>query len=159
MLTLAALVLAFWMVMIGPVAVWRVLAHGTTTVWDHTEYPGRELAPSLDSQPWPLAAEFMAPPQVSLEGGSAVLDQVLAEHGTISFLVVAEGEIVYEWYAPDHGPTTPSMLLSVSKSLFSLMAGAAVDDGLLNADVPIGEWIPELGDGGFGAIPGRHRLG
>ena len=60
--TLAALVgvfvvaMAAWAFAIEPTSVWRVLTHGTTTVWDHLSYPDRDLEASTDPQPWPRAA-------------------------------------------------------------------------------------------------------
>ena len=151
LLGLALAVLAFWVVMIGPVAVWRVITHGTTTVWDHLEYPGRELSPSPHPRPWPMASNPIGLPDVRIEGVDVPLESELGERDTLAFLVVSDGEIVYEWYAPDHGPETPSMLFSVSKSIFSLMVGAAVDDGLLNDRDPVSAWVPELEDRGFTA--------
>lgn len=149
-LGLAALLIAFWMVMIGPVAVWRVITHGTTTVWDHLAYPGRQLSPSPEPQPWTVASVPMSPPQVTVEGVTAPLDRVLAERDALSFLVVADGEIVYEWYAPGHGPHVPSMLFSVSKSILSLLVGAAIDDGVFGPSTePVSVWVPELGERGF----------
>lgn len=148
-LGIGALVLSVWMVVIGPVAVWRVITHGTTTVWDHLEYPGRELTPSSELRPWPQSPTPMVLPDARIDGKTTRMTTVLAERDSLAFLVVSDGVIVYEWYAPGHGPEVPSMLFSVSKSIFSLLVGAAVDDGLLNSDDPVSEWIPELGPRGF----------
>ncbi|HEX6947120.1 MAG TPA: serine hydrolase [Acidimicrobiia bacterium] len=149
MLAVAVLVVVVWALAIGTVAVWRVITHGTTTVWDHLEYPGRDLSPSPDPRPWVVAATPMTLPVVEISGETMPLESILAERDTLSFLVVSDGEIVYEWYAPDHGRETPSMLFSVSKSVFSLMVGAAVHDGLLNTEDPLSTWVPELGERGF----------
>jgi len=149
-LVLAVIVLAAWSLAIGPVAVWRVLTHGTTTVWDHLEYPGRELSPSASPDPWPLAADPMSPPDVVVEGAAVPLVSLLADRDTLAFLVVDQGEVAYEWYAPGHGSDTPSMVFSVTKSIFSLLLGAAIDDGLIgSAADPVTLWVPELADRGF----------
>lgn len=147
------IVLGAWAIVIGPVSVWRVLTHGTTTVWDHLEYPGRELSPSDSRGPWPLAADPMSPPDVVVEGASVSLASLLGDRGTLAFLVIDHGELTYEWYAPDHGSATPSMVFSVTKSILSLLLGAAIDDGLIgSASDPVTRWVPELTDRGYEAV-------
>jgi len=150
---LAVVALAGWSVAIGPVAVWRVLAHGTTTVWDHSEYPGRELHPSPHPDPWPVAAEPMQPPDVVVDGAPVPLVSLLAGRDTLAFLVIDGGELAYEWYAPDHRADEPSMVFLVTKSVFSLLLGAAIDDGLIGSvhDL-VTVSVPELAEGGFDAV-------
>lgn len=150
---LAVVVLGAWSIFIGPTSVWRVLTHGTTTVWDHLEYPGRELVPSASPDPWPAAADAMSLPDVVVEGATVPLESVFADRGTLAFVVVDDGELTYEWYAPGHGPATPSMVFSVTKSIFSLLLGAAVDDGVIgSAAGPVTRWVPELADRGFDGV-------
>lgn len=149
----AAIVLGAWSIFIGPTSVWRVLTHGTTTVWDHLEYPGRELAPSASPDPWPAAADPMPLPDVVVEGATVPLESVFADRGTLAFVVVDDGELTYEWYAPGHGSDTPSMVFSVTKSIFSLLLGAAVDDGVIgSASDPVTRWVPELAGRGFEGV-------
>lgn len=149
-LGLAVVLIAVWSFAIGPVAVARVITHGTTTVWDHLEYPGRELRPSTDPQPWPMAADPMSPPNVVVEGAEVPLESVLADRDTLAFVVVNDGELAYEWYAPGHSADTPSMVFSVSKSILSLLIGAAIDDGLIDSvNDSVTVWLPELTERGF----------
>lgn len=132
---------------------WRVMTHGTTTVWDHLEYPGRELTPSPRPEPWPVAAEPVQPPDVLVEGETLKFTSLLADRDTLAFVIVDNGVLVYEWYAPDHGPETPSMVFSVTKSIFSLLLGAAIDDGLIaSVGDPVTLYLPELAGRGFDAV-------
>jgi CubicO group peptidase (beta-lactamase class C family) len=150
---LAAVVLAGWSISIGPAAVWRVLTHGTTTVWDHLEYPGRELRPSPHPDRWPVSAEPLQPPDVLVEGAAVPFVSLLADRDTLAFLVIDGGELVYEWYASDHGADEPSMVFSVTKSIFSLLLGAAINDGLIGSvDDAVSVYVPELADSGFDAV-------
>jgi CubicO group peptidase (beta-lactamase class C family) len=150
---LAMIALGAWSITIGPVAVWRVLNHGTTTVWDHLEYPGRELSPSTSPDSWPLAADPMSPPEVVVEGAAVPLVSLLADRDTLALLVLANGELAYEWYAPGHRSDTSVMVFSVTKSIFSLLLGAAIDDGWVgSAADPVTLWVPELRDRGFEAL-------
>lgn len=144
--------LSAWAVAIGPVEVWRVVTHGTTTVWDHFDYPGRDLEASPQPQPWP--EDPRAVPTVILEGGSPTpVDQVLADTDSLSLVVIRDGAVRYEWHAPDHNASTPSMLFSVSKSIVSLLVGAAIDDGLIGpVDDSVTDYLPELARGGFDRV-------
>lgn len=149
--TLFLLALAAWAVAIGPEAMWRVLTHGTTTVWDHLEYPGRTTMPAPQARPWTTTPG--TDPTVTLSGEAQPVGSVLAEHDSLAMVVVHEGSVVYEWYAPDHGEAQPSMLFSVTKSITSLLVGAAVDDGLIGSvDDPVTDYVPELASGGFGIV-------
>jgi CubicO group peptidase (beta-lactamase class C family) len=148
---LVVMVMLAWSIAIGPEAVWRILQHGTTTVWDHTEYLGREIAASPDPQPWgvlpPDEVEISA---IDIEGESWYLEDALRQHDTLAFVVIEDGALAYEWYRDDHGPAVPSMLFSVSKSITSLLVGAAIDDGLVGSVTdPVTAYLPELADSGF----------
>lgn len=146
-----------WAWALGPDAWWRVVTHGTTTVWDHLDYPGRSTAPSPEPQPWRVAEG--PEPVVTRDGEPQPIGAVLAEHDGLAMVVVREGTIVYEWYAPDHDATTPSMVFSVTKSITSLLIGAAIDDGLIGSvGDPVTEYIPELAAAGFDAVTIENAL-
>ena len=92
---------------------------------------------------------------------SARLDamrDVLAERGTKGLLVVRGDRIVYEWYAPDHGPEKPHYTASLAKALvggMSLML--ALNDGRMAADDPAWKHIPAWeGDAERSKITIRH---
>lgn len=139
-------------------AVWRVITHGTTTVWDHEEYPGRALAPSRAPSEWVVDTAEL-PATVMLDGEETLLEQVLVDTRTLSFLVVTDGRIVHEWYAEGHDPEREVMLFSVTKSILSLLIGAAIDDGILGAvDTPVTEYLPELAGHGFADVTLEHLL-
>jgi CubicO group peptidase (beta-lactamase class C family) len=154
---LGALVVLFvgamgaWAWAIGPDAWWRVVTNGTTTVWDHLHYPGRATMPSPDPEPWAMAEG--PEPVVTLDGAVRPVGEVMAEHDGLAMVVVRSGDIVYEWYAPGHDAATASMLFSVTKSITSLLVGAAIEDGFIgSADDPVTDYIPELAAGGFDAV-------
>ena len=149
-LGLAGALLVVWSFAIGPVSVWRVLSHGTTTVWDHLEYPVNDIKPADTNDPWFVSVDPVTPPDVTVDGRPVSLVSVLGENRSLAFIVVNDGSLVYEWYADGHGVGTPSMVFSVTKSILSLLIGAAIDDGLIgSAADPVTEWVPELADRGF----------
>lgn len=145
-------VITLFMVMLlamGPVVSWQLLTHGPTTVWDHLEYPTRTLEPSPEPFPWPEATDTEL---ASLPGG-ATLAETVAMGDTLAFLVIHDGQIVGEWYRQDHGPETPSMLFSASKSILSLLIGAAIEDGLVSSvDALVTDYVPELAARGFDSV-------
>ncbi len=157
LVALLAVAIGAWAVAIGPDAVWRVVTHGTTTVWDHLDYPGRATTASPNPTPWPVAEG--GEPVVTIEGGTQPVGEVLAERGGLALVVVHDGAIVYEWYAADHGPTTASMVFSVTKSITSLLVGAAIDDGLVGSvEDPVTAYIPELADAGYDSVTIQDAL-
>lgn len=145
------LALAVWAFAIGPEAMWRVLTHGTTTVWDHLEYPGRTTMPAPQPRQW--MTKPGTEPTVTLFGDARPVGTVLAEHDGLAMLVVHDGSIAYEWYAPDHGEAKSSMLFSVTKSITSLLVGAAIADGHIGSvDDPVTDYVRELSSGGFDTV-------
>ncbi len=155
--TLVSLALGAWAWAIGPDAMWRVLTHGTTTVWDHLEYPGRSTSAAPEPRPWPVGAAVE--PTVAVEGVDQPIDDVLAERDGLAMVIVRDGEIVHEWYAPGHDPASSSMLFSVSKSITSLLVGAAIEDGLIGSvDDPVSEYLPEMARRGWDAVTIRDAL-
>lgn len=67
----------------------------------------------------------------------------LAERATKAFLVVKNDRIVYEWYAPDHGPSQRHYTASLAKALVggvSLLV--ALNDERIGVDDPAWKYIP-----------------
>lgn len=149
----AIALLVAWSIAIGPDAVRNLLTHGDTTVWDHLRYPGRDFEASAEAAPWSAAGAPLVSPTVDVDGVERDLAEVLEGSGTLGFVVVDRGGLAYEWYADDHGADRTSMLFSATKSILSLLIGAAIDDGLIaSVEDPVTAYIPELRAAGFGAV-------
>lgn len=161
LLGLILLVLVVWMIIAGPVTVWRVLRYGDTNIDDFSHYPGREL--EAGPAPFQFArAEGelrLAPEELAVFGAGDDLASLLEANDTIALLVVKDEAIVYERYFQEHTPASLSQLFSVSKSVTSALVGMAIDDGLF-ADVeqPITTYIPELSAAGFDGVTLHHLL-
>lgn len=152
-LGLALAVVGIWMLFIGPVSVFRIITNGTTTVWDHTLYPGRQLTASPLPRPWITSAADLSGVQITIEGESKALEEVLASTPTLSFIILDQGELRYEWYADGHGPAIPVMNFSITKSILSLMIGSAIGDGLIGAVTdPVTRYLPEMAAGGLDGV-------
>lgn len=100
---------------------------------------------TLPNHPRPAAAEQLTVPAAGAwQGGS--LQSLLAGTGTTSFLVLRDGQLAHEWYAPNFGADTVTRTLSVTKSVASLLVGQAVGDGRLSVDASLGDLLPGLVD-------------
>ncbi len=71
----------------------------------------------------------------------------LAERNTKNFLVVRDGQIVYEWYAADAGPNKRHYSASLAKAMVGGMSLLlALQNGYLRADDPAWKYIPAWRD-------------
>jgi len=71
------------------------------------------------------------------------LRQDLAARGTKALLIIRHDRIVYEWYAPDHGPERRHYTASLAKALVGGMSLlVALNDGRIGADAPAWKYIP-----------------
>lgn len=72
------------------------------------------------------------------------LQALLEGKKTKAFLVVRSDKIVYEWYAPDHGPTKPHGTASLAKAIVGgLSLAVAMTDGQIAIDDPGTKFVPQ----------------
>lgn len=126
----------------------------------------RELIPTADipndpARTWPLPA---APVDLSRLHLADEHDRPLSFAGfldrtdTDGLVVLHRGRVVFERYA--HGMTadSPHILMSVSKSLLGLLAGALVAAGDLDPDHPVTDLVPEVAATAYRGATIRHLL-
>ncbi len=75
--------------------------------------------------------------------------EMIAESFTDGFLVLYRGRIVTEQYFNGMTPDTPHLLMSVSKSVVSTVAGILASQGRLNPAAPVERIVPELAGTSF----------
>ena len=80
------------------------------------------------------------------------------ENRTDSLVVLHEGKIALEWYAPDVSPDEPHILMSVTKSVTALLAGALWGEGKLDLDAPVIDYVPECAGSCFEDATVRNLL-
>ncbi|MFV1987920.1 MAG: serine hydrolase, partial [Gemmatimonadota bacterium] len=115
--------------------------------------------PILDTPPlpgdaatlaWPdgdLVEERPLPAEIDAEALQAAsdwaFDRESPEQVTLSLIVVYDGEIVLERYAPGVDMTTKTRTWSTAKSLAVTLMGMLIDEGRMALDEPLGiEWLP-----------------
>ena len=100
---------------------------------------------------WPdgdLVDGISIPPGVDGEALQAAsnwaFDRESPEQVTLSLMVVHEGRIIHERYAPGVDVNTKTRTWSTAKSIAVTLIGMLVDEGKLELDAPLGfEWLPE----------------
>lgn len=125
----------------------RTLTHQDANTDDY-RWKHNVVIPASTS-PTPIPADPSAVGAVANALGQALggesLDQFMARTGTRSLLVLRGGSIAFERYAEGVGADTPQSLFSISKSVFSLLVGQALETGLFESlDDPITRYLPEL---------------
>lgn len=91
-----------------------------------------------DPQPWNFATNFDTqdiPPRHQA---------YFEELGTVAFLVVQNGEVIFEQYWDDHSEESYVNSFSMAKTVISLLVGCAIDDGFIKSvEQPVSDFLPE----------------
>ena len=109
---------------------------------------------------WRLAADHrdIAGIRFRSEDRELSIADLLAETWTDGFLVLHQGRIVTEQYFNGLAPDVPHLLMSVSKSVTSTMAGVLAGRGLLDATALVTDIVPELHETSFEGATVQHLL-
>jgi CubicO group peptidase (beta-lactamase class C family) len=81
--------------------------------------------------------------------GELTVAEMLEETYTDGFLVLHQGRVVAEHYFNGMAPDVPHLLMSVSKSVTSAVAGVLAGRGALRPPAAVEEIVPELGGTSF----------
>jgi CubicO group peptidase (beta-lactamase class C family) len=92
------------------------------------------------------------------DGRELTVGEMLAESYTDGFLVLHRGRIVTERYFNGMRPDTPHLLMSVSKSVVSSVAGVLAGQGRLDVSAPVEAIVPELRGTSFAGATVQHLL-
>lgn len=82
----------------------------------------------------------------------------LAANYTDGMLILHKGKIVYEKYFGELKPDGLHAAMSVSKTFTGTLGGLLVEEGLLDADRPAADYVPELKGSAFGDATIRQIL-
>jgi len=92
------------------------------------------------------------------KGATEPLQHFLDSTFTDAFLVLKEGVIVTEEYRNNMQDNTQHLLNSVSKSFVGMLAGIAVEDGLLDTSKYVSTYLPELANSAFSETTVQRAL-
>ena len=111
--------------------------------------PAREL---------PAAGRDLAGLRFRCGGRDWTAGEFLAETFTDGFLVLHQGRVVAEQYGNGMTPGTPHLLMSVSKSVVSALAGILAGRGVLDPAAEAAAIVPELAGTSFAGATVQHLL-
>jgi len=125
----------------------------------------RELIPTAriprgDGPAWPLprAERDLGGIRFGPASQELTVADLLAQTCTDGFLVLHRGRIVTEQYFNAMAPDTPHLLMSVSKSVTSAVAGVLAGRGQLDVSAPVTAIVPELAGTSFDGATVQHLL-
>ncbi len=125
----------------------------------------RELIPTArisrgdgDPRPLPLAQRDLSGLRFRSGDRDLTVGEMLAETFTDGFLVLHRGRIVTEQYFNGMEPDTPHLLMSVSKSVVSSVAGVLAATGQLDVSAQVDKVVPALAGTSFQGATVQHLL-
>lgn len=126
----------------------------------------REIIPSQlipagpdGGSPLPAAAVPLPDPQVwRLDGSAATAAEVFAGTYTDALVVLHDGRLVAEEYGDGMTAATPHLLMSVSKSVVSCVAGVLAGHGQLDPADQVTDYVPEASSSGYAGATVRDLL-
>jgi hypothetical protein len=107
---------------------------------------------------FPRAERDLTELTVRCRGRRIRVDRLLEETYTDGFLVLHRGRLVTERYFNGLRPDTTHLLMSVSKSVTSAVAGVLVGRGRLHPEDLVTDHVPELRSTSFQGCTVRHLL-
>ncbi|MEO3387792.1 serine hydrolase [Mesorhizobium sp. CAU 1741] len=100
--------------------------------------PGEAEPPS----PGPAALGAMA--LIDSDGGSIEPLEHMRRSYTDHLVVMRDGTVVAEWLAEHADAARPHVIFSISKSVTGMLAGIAVEDGHLDPEKPVAQYLPSM---------------
>ncbi len=100
--------------------------------------------------PLPPAPQDLGPLPLDGVACATTLEAFLPETFTDGFLVLRDGQLVYERYFNDMQPASRHLLHSISKSLCGVLAGGLVESGAVDLGAPVSAYVPELWESAHG---------
>ena len=83
---------------------------------------------------------------------------VMAATATDGWIVLQHGKVLGEYYYGGMEADSPHLLMSVSKSLIGMVAGALVSNGAIDVDAELTHYVPALANSGYAGATVRHLL-
>jgi len=82
-------------------------------------------------------------------GTSWTVDRFATASYTDGLLILRDGRIAFEWYAPGQSADDEHLIFSITKSVVGSLAGILVEEGLLDPQVEVTRYVPEVGGSGY----------
>jgi CubicO group peptidase (beta-lactamase class C family) len=120
---------------------------GVHTIHDHQTHPTRIVESGDKPQLWALDSAY------NKRQIPDSLMSIIDSNDTHAFLVIQNGQLVYEKYFDNYNEKTISGSFSAAKSMISLLIGIALDEGKIKSlDEPAGNYIEHFKEGDLAKI-------
>jgi CubicO group peptidase (beta-lactamase class C family) len=106
--------------------------------------PTARIARPAAPAPLPRAERDIRRLRLRYEDRELTVGEMLEETYSDGFLVLHQGQVVAEHYFNGMAPDVPHLLMSVSKSVTSAVAGVLAGRGALAVSATVGQIVPEL---------------
>ena len=114
-------------------------------------FPTRVIRSSGETSPLPSAPDDLSSVRFTANEKDMTVGELLDSEHLMGLLVVQDGKVLMEHYAADHGADVPWVTFSVTKSVTSLLIGAAIHDGYIDSVAdPIVRYLPRLAGSEYG---------
>jgi CubicO group peptidase (beta-lactamase class C family) len=136
-----------------------MIVQGGSRITDHQKFDNAPIARAAEPSALPTGSAATLRLPDGPEGEP--FEQMLERNGTVAFVVVQGGRVVYERYLNGFQRDSVGTSFSVAKSVVSAMVGVAIHEGKIEGvDTPITRYLPELerNDPRFAHITLRHLL-
>lgn len=121
--------------------------------------PVRQIASGEQVRPLPEHPDPLPPLHYELDGQRYELEDFLAHNHVAGLLVLKDGEVVLERYGLGNTPDSRWVSFSVTKSVASLLLGAAIQEGYIGSvDDPVTDYLPQLRNSAYADARIRHVL-
>jgi CubicO group peptidase (beta-lactamase class C family) len=145
-----------------PTYVWRVLVWQNADVEDQFRFAQRTVKAASRASELPVVLDEAAVRQafVAALPGQA-LESWLQAQGTLGFVVLRHGQLIYEGYFNGQQRDDPATSFSVAKSVLGTLLDQAIEAGKVSSlDDPVTRYLPELQqrDPRFEAVTLRHLV-
>lgn len=113
-------------------------------------YPARRVAASDTPLPLPSAPADLSDITYSVDGQPYSLDDFTDMPGNIGLIVIRDGDVLFERYQRGNDEDSVWISFSVTKSITSMLIGAAIQDGYIKSvDEPVANYLPRLRGTGY----------
>jgi len=121
--------------------------------WTRSVYAG------ADPYPLPSAKTNLSGFSFSYADASVTIDEYIRAHNVAGLLVIKDGAIVYERYELGNSADSLWISFSVTKSVTSLLVGAAIQDGYIKSvDEKVSDYLPRLKNSSYDQVTIRNLM-
>ena len=112
--------------------------------------PTRTVSAGDDPYPLVHAPVDLTGVTYQVEDETFALGDLLGNESLVGLIVVKDGKVLMEHYAPGNDQSSRWISFSVTKSISSLLIGAAIQDGFISSvDEPVINYLPRLRGTGY----------